>query len=589
AGFVWVTADRAALWTDGRYFLQAEQQLDCQWIIMQQGEDGYPSAGDWLLSVLSSGDRVGSDPRYVSISEWTSYSSVLEENNISMVEVADLFDEIWTEDRPERPNSPLIIHTLEYSGEQLSNKIERIRAELNADNSDALVLTALDDTAWTFNLRGSDRETSAMFYSYAIITPTDATLYLSNYTALIAPADVRSHLNTGTDGSCSEVKEYDEIITDLEALAAESGVNKIWLSPSSNYATFSAISGKEKLEASPTQLMKSVKNEVERRRYKECQIRDSAALSRFAAFLEKEVDAGNTWTEVSAAQKLLEIRQCDPAFHSVSFLTISAVGPNAAVIHYRASEATDKQINTDDVYLLDSGGQYLDGTTDVTRTFHYGTPSDIVKEAYTRVLMGAIELSLTVWPFGLHGTEIDIRARAPLYEHGWDYRHGTGHGIGYFLNVHEGPGTIRMGWSEDHAALQEGMFFSDEPGYYEDGSFGIRLETIVGVEKADTPNHFGDDEYLTFEEVTYVPFEPKLIKYELLDIKHRHWLNDYHAKCIERTGALLLDGGHQEAYDWLVARSQPIEDEPNWTNSGPASTPLVQLSVVIFSLLMALF
>ncbi|ELT99658.1 hypothetical protein CAPTEDRAFT_104622, partial [Capitella teleta] len=154
------------LWTDGRYFLQAEQQLDCQWIIMQQGEDGYPSAGDWLLSVLSSGDRVGSDPRYVSISEWTSYSSVLEENNISMVEVADLFDEIWTEDRPERPNSPLIIHTLEYSGEQLSNKIERIRAELNADNSDALVLTALDDTAWTFNLRGSDRETSAMFYSY---------------------------------------------------------------------------------------------------------------------------------------------------------------------------------------------------------------------------------------------------------------------------------------------------------------------------------------------------------------------------------------------------------------------------------------
>jgi len=276
------------------------------------------------------------------------------------------------------------------------------------------------------------------------------------------------------------------------------------------------------------------------------------------AMLEKEIEGGKDWTEVSASVEIRRVRSDYEHFMGVSFDTISAVGPNAAVIHYRPTTETNRKITKTEVYLLDSGGQYLDGTTDVTRTFHFGTPKDIEKEAYTRVLMGAIDLAMTVWPEGYYGSDLDARARAPLWQHGWDYNHGTGHGIGYFLNVHEGPGRINIGFSDIWTPLYEGMFFSDEPGYYEDGSFGIRLETLVSIVEANTTFHFNGKKYLGFKPATLVPFEPKLIKYELLSADQIKWLDAYHQRCQKETGDYLRNVRQDEqAYKWLTDRTIP--------------------------------
>lgn len=282
----------------------------------------------------------------------------------------------------------------------------------------------------------------------------------------------------------------------------------------------------------------------------------------FLAFLETEILAGNTWTEVSAATRLEEIRRTYPDFKGLSFDTISGYGPHASIIHYRpdpSSPDTNSPILTDNVYLLDSGGQYLDGTTDVTRTLHYGTPDAIVKEAYTRVLMGSIDLALTVWPEGLYGSDFDARARTPIWQRGWDYNHGTGHGIGYYLSVHEGPGRITVGFSDIWTPIYEGMFFSDEPGYYEDNVYGIRLETLIQTVEADVPNHFGGKKFLGFKPATLVPFEPKLIDYSSLSTAQTTFLNSYNLRCLNEVGPYLLNiRGNQEAYDWLVARVDPI-------------------------------
>jgi Xaa-Pro aminopeptidase len=300
---------------------------------------------------------------------------------------------------------------------------------------------------------------------------------------------------------------------------------------------------------------------VERRRFFECILRDSVAVVEFAASLEREVKAGAThWWELSASDRLNQIRTGYDHNKGTSFDTISASGPNGAVIHYRPAESTNRRITTSEMYLLDSGGQYLDGTTDVTRTFHFGTPRDIEKEAYTRVLMGSIDLATTVWPDGLYGRDIDARARSPIWQNGWEYNHGTGHGIGYFMSVHEGPGRINIGYDPNHRPLQDGMFFSDEPGYYEDGEFGVRLETLVGVVKVQTPNNFGGRQYLGFLPATLVPFEPNLIKYDLLTKEQKVWLNYYHDLCRTQVGQYLQTHrpNNQTARDWLMLRTEPV-------------------------------
>jgi Xaa-Pro aminopeptidase len=326
-------------------------------------------------------------------------------------------------------------------------------------------------------------------------------------------------------------------------------------------------------------MMKSIKNSVEIQRFTECIVRDSAAVAEFAAILEKEIEANRPWTEMDVMANLSKIRRGYEHNRGDSFETIAAYGSNAAIIHYTAKPETDRRIDTSSVFLLDSGGQYLDGTTDITRTFHYGTPTDKIKEAYTRILIGQIDLATTVWPEGLYGSDIDIRARSSLWTRGWNYNHGTGHGIGYFLSVHEGPGRIGTGYSSSYSPLYEGMFFSDEPGYYEDGDFGIRLEILVLIVKANITDSFEGRKYLAFKPLTLVPYETKLINYDMLSPSHKIWLNEYNQRCRDEVGKYLTARNKQQAYEWILARTEllPLTVPNDATRAGSAADRIIVL------------
>jgi len=584
-GFTIVTETEAALWTDGRYFLQAEYQLDCDWKLMKIATAGYPDGPQWLLDVLPANSRVGAYPNYVSIDIWQDYAVKLSAKNITMVRMTpDLVDEVWSNStiwhRPPKPNNPLIVHTINFTGETSINKVRRVRAELEEEGADCLVVTQLDEVAWLFNLRGSDHANS-QFYGYALVyTNRRSKLFVNNLSSL--DLAVLEHLNLNSTGHCKpgilevdcvELKNYADILIEIRADLS----TDMWMDPLASYAIYEAVGEKifSAAKRSPIALMKAIKNEVEQKRFYDCIMRDSAAVVEFVSFLEKQIAAGVRWTEITASEELKKVRSQYEYNKGVSFDTISAVGKNAAVIHYRPTTDTDRNITDKEIYLLDSGGQYLDGTTDVTRTFHFGIPTDREKEAYTRVLMGSIDLAMTVWPDGTYGRDIDGRARTPLWQNGWNYNHGTGHGIGYFLNVHEGPGRINIGYDPMHTKLYEGMFFSDEPGYYEDESFGVRLETLVGVVDAKTPNNFDGKKYMTFQSATLVPFEPKLIKYELLSVFQIKWLDDYHKSCEEQTGKYLLEVRKDEAaYEWLRKRT--------------AASPSVSAAVTLTSSLIAI-
>lgn len=567
AGYAIITKNETAVWTDGRYFLQADQQMDCNWILMKQGMPEYPTGEEWLAYTLPNGARVGAYPNYVSISTWQSYENALA-GKASLVGVpADLVDVIWTDpERPPRPNNPPFVHTILYAGVDWKDKVLQVRQKMVEQPADSLVVTVLEESAWLFNLRGMD-QTASLFYGYSIVLPDKTSLFLNNYMEMIASTEIQDHLEINPDGTCrvpsdiycTNVYDYSQIINHITQMASEN--RSIWLDPTANYATYSASGSRRLVVRSPIALMKSVKNAVERVKFADCIMRDSSALIEFLAFIENEVVTGNYWTEVSAATRLEEIRSSYPDFKGLSFYTISGYGAHASIIHYRpdpSSPDTNSQILTDNVYLLDSGGQYLDGTTDVTRTMHYGQPTAIMKEAYTRVLMGNIDLALTVWPEGLYGSDIDARARTPIWQNGWDYNHGTGHGIGYYLSVHEGPGRISVGYSDQYTPLYEGMFFSDEPGYYEDNVYGIRLETLVQIVVANTSNQFGGKKYVGFKPSTLVPYEPNLIDYSSLSETQINFLNYYNQRCLNEVGPYLLSRGNQEAYDWLVARTAPV-------------------------------
>ncbi|KAG7156581.1 Xaa-Pro aminopeptidase 1-like 1 [Homarus americanus] len=428
-GNVAVTADEQALWTDGRYFLQADSELGCDWLLMKEQIDGVPTISEWLRSKLVSGAKVGADPRLIAADTWKFYSE-------------------------------------ELASKRWEDKVADVRAEMERQGADILVITAPDEVAWLLNLRGSDVETTpevkfqqmhdtvsdalcslAVFRSYVIIGRNNVELFVPP--DKITPA-VDNHLNVNQCGEqeCVIITEYIAILDRLRVLKLNNGITKVMLgkkysySGGASYAIYSAVPEEKRLVTiSPVLEMKARKNPVEIKGMKDSHIRDAVALCDFLSFMEKEINSGNSWNEITASEKLLELRRQQQNFMGVSFKTISAFGPNGAVIHYRPRPDTNREITTESLYLLDSGGQYKDGTTDVTRTMHYGEPTSFQVEAYTRVLIGAIDLARLIFPEGTDDTDIDILARRPLYEVGLDYRHGTGHGIGHFLGVHEGEDT----------------------------------------------------------------------------------------------------------------------------------------------------
>ncbi|XP_042203854.1 uncharacterized protein LOC121853643 isoform X2 [Homarus americanus] len=576
-GNVAVTADEQALWTDGRYFLQADSELGCDWLLMKEQIDGVPTISEWLRSKLVSGAKVGADPRLIAADTWKFYSEELAKSDIELVaEETNLVDLVWpAEERPPYSQDPIYIHELQFAGKRWEDKVADVRAEMERQGADILVITAPDEVAWLLNLRGSDVETTPVFRSYVIIGRNNVELFVPP--DKITPA-VDNHLNVNQCGEqeCVIITEYIAILDRLRVLKLNNGITKVMLgkkysySGGASYAIYSAVPEEKRLVTiSPVLEMKARKNPVEIKGMKDSHIRDAVALCDFLSFMEKEINSGNSWNEITASEKLLELRRQQQNFMGVSFKTISAFGPNGAVIHYRPRPDTNREITTESLYLLDSGGQYKDGTTDVTRTMHYGEPTSFQVEAYTRVLIGAIDLARLIFPEGTDDTDIDILARRPLYEVGLDYRHGTGHGIGHFLGVHEAPIQVRIYSTEEHK-LEVGHFFSDEPGYYQDNQWGIRLETILTVVTKETEYKF-DKQSLGFEPVTLVPFEAKLINTTLLEDIQCDWLNDYHTRVREVIGPELLNQGHQVAYDWLVTKTEPLKC-PHHRQSSPVSS-----------------
>ncbi|XP_064603094.1 xaa-Pro aminopeptidase 1-like isoform X2 [Liolophura sinensis] len=604
AGTAVVTADKAALWTDGRYFLQADEQLDCNWILMKAGQPNVPTTYEWLEKELSNGQAIGASSynnpigKLISKGQWLPEIQELLDAGIQFRPIDnDLVDAIWTTGRPAIPAGPVEIHPISFAGKNWSEKVGFVRNHLSAANVTALVVTGLDETAWLFNLRGADIPYNPFFISYAIVEMDRVRLYLRDHSTKLSSQDLQTHLNTNADGSCTgkqgncvEVKNYNSMKADVAALAMQSSTRKIWISHSCNYAIYNSIDRtKAYQKSSPIALMKAVKNSVERQGMKNSHIRDAVALISFMQRLEKEVKEGKPWTEVSAAMELKKYREKQDYMKGLSFPSISGFGSNGAIIHYKPSNVTDRTITTEGMYLLDSGGQYLDGTTDVTRTFHFGTPTDFEKEAYTLVLMGAIDLALLKWPAGLYGRDLDAVTRAPLWKAGLIYNHGTGHGIGAYLSVHEGPGRISLGYRETtyESKLYDGMFFSDEPGYYEDGKFGVRLETIVEIVYVSTKYQYKNTKFLGFNPITLVPFEPHLINVQMMSAEQISWLNAYHKKVMDIVGKRLKDEGLTDAYKWVEARVKPYE-MPTFPSS-PATTVTCSVFVVMVTSVLTLF
>jgi len=580
AGTAIITLEgKARMWTDGRYYLQATSQMEPDnWALMRQEDASQP---EWLKKSLDPGSVVGFDPYLFSVANFSSLRKELSGTGIRLVGVeANLVDRVWGADQPPRPANPVVPLEIQFAGEEWASKVTRVRDAIRAKGCDLLVLSCLDEVAWLLNLRGSDIPNNPVFFSYLALTQNRIVLFINE--AQITE-DVINHLKTSDPFFQVEIKPYE----DIKSFLRDRSFKKVWLSNQASHGLAACVpilpeastdaanggggaapsGGSDSggtsvvMEVSPATLMKAIKNPTELKGFEACHIRDGAALTAYLAWLDKNVSKGDI-TEMSGAQKLLEFRQAMSHFVQISFDTISSSGPNSAVIHYHPRPETDRALTTEEMYLVDSGGQYKDGTTDVTRTVHFGNPTRFQKECFTRVLKGQIRLATAKFPNKCVGSRLDSIARLALWEVGLDYKHGTGHGVGSYLNVHEGPiGISYRPYPDDHG-LQKGMILSDEPGFYLDGEFGIRLENLVQVVGADVAHSdkwsSGTGDFLTFDTLTMVPVQSKLILPELLTREELDWLNEYHETCREKVGPVLREMGNTEALNYLVTETKPL-------------------------------
>ncbi|TFK37159.1 putative Xaa-Pro aminopeptidase P [Crucibulum laeve] len=552
AGCAIVTLDKAFLFTDGRYFLQAEKQLDQNWTLMKQGLPDVPTWQDFLHKNLEPSTRIGIDPTLISAVDAESLTKQLTSKKSELISITkNLVDAVWA-DRPQRPKNPIFHLDEKYSGQTHTDKIGKVRDELAKKKAKAVVVTMLDEVAWLFNLRGSDIDYNPVFFAYAVVT-TDSV-------ALFVESEQLDEVARKALGSSVTIKPYTAFFDYIKTLPGTLDLNdqsKVLLGDKASLAIAEAI-GQDKctIVRSPLADLKAIKNEIELEGFRQCHIRDGAALAKYFSWLEEQLNNGVELNESQGADKLEEFRSQLDLFKGLSFTTISSTGPNGAIIHYSPDPADCAIIKKDQIYLCDSGAQFLDGTTDTTRTWHFGTPTDEEKRAFTRVLQGHIAIDTAVFPEGTTGYVIDSWARRALWQDGLDYRHGTGHGVGHFLNVHEGPHGIGVRIAYNAAALKAGMTVSNEPGYYADGRFGIRIENIVLVCEVKTPNNFGDKGYLGFEHVTLSPMHKKLIDTSLISADEKKWLNEYHAETLSKVSPLLQND--LRALEWLKRECSPL-------------------------------
>ncbi|KAH6114600.1 Xaa-Pro aminopeptidase P [Parastagonospora nodorum] len=558
AGYAVVTHDKAALATDGRYFNQAEKQLDSNWELLKQGIQDVPTIQEWTADQVEGGKVVGVDPSVVTGADARKLAEKIKKKGGEYKAVDDnLVDLVWAAERPARPSEKVIVQPMEYSGKSFDEKVEDLRKELEKKKSLGFVVSMLDEVAWLFNLRGNDIPYNPVFFSYAVITPTVVTLYVDESKL---PKEVKDHL-----GDKVAIRPYEAIFGDITALskdafeAADADATKKFLTSNrASWALNKALGGDDKVEEirSPIGDAKAVKNEVELEGMRQCHIRDGAAISEYFAWLEDQLlNKKATLDEVDGADKLEAIRKKHDKFMGLSFDTISSTGPNGAVIHYKPEKGACSIIDPNAIYLCDSGAQYHDGTTDTTRTLHFTKPTDMEKKAYTLVLKGNIALERAKFPKGTTGFALDSIARQFLWAEGLDYRHGTGHGVGSFLNVHEGPIGIGTRVQYSEVSLAVGNVISDEPGYYEDGKFGIRIENMIMVKEVETNHKFGDKPYLGFEHVTLTPHCRNLVDMTLLTEDEKKFINDYHKEVFEKTSKFFEND--KLTMDWLKRETAP--------------------------------
>ncbi|KAK4448596.1 peptidase M24, structural domain-containing protein [Podospora aff. communis PSN243] len=561
AGTAVVTLEKAALATDGRYFNQASKQLDSNWELLKQGLQDVPTWQDWAADEAAGGKTVGLDPTLIPSSVAEKLHESIKKNGGTGLEAVseNLVDLVWGSERPARPSESIKLLPEKYSGKDSLSKLTDLRKELEKKKSAGFVVSLLDEVAWLFNLRGSDIAYNPVFFSYAIVTQDSAILYADS--SKLTP-EAQSYL---ADNKIA-VKPYDELFADTKALASQAAANgdgatpkKYLISTKASWALKLALGGDKFVEEvrSPVGDAKAIKNETELNGMRQCHIRDGAALTEFFAWLEDQlIDKKAVLDEVAAADKLEEIRSKHQDFVGLSFDTISSTGANAAVIHYKPEKGSCGTIDPNAIYLCDSGAQYFDGTTDTTRTLHFGTPTRAEKTAYTLVLKGNIALDSAVFPKGTSGFAIDCLARQFLWKSGLDYRHGTGHGVGSFLCVHEGPIGIGTRKQYIDVPLAAGNVLSIEPGYYEDGAYGIRIENLAIVREVKTENSFGDKPYLGFEHVTMVPYCRNLIDVSLLTEDEKKWLNDSNKQILANTEHFFKDD--PVTHKWLLRETQPF-------------------------------
>eukprot|EP01053_Blabericola_migrator_P011287 Blabericola_migrator_1__11286@NODE_665_length_6969_cov_168_040568_g485_i0_p2_GENE_NODE_665_length_6969_cov_168_040568_g485_i0NODE_665_length_6969_cov_168_040568_g485_i0_p2_ORF_typecomplete_len668_score116_45Peptidase_M24/PF00557_24/1_6e45Creatinase_N_2/PF16189_5/6_5Creatinase_N_2/PF16189_5/5_9e36Creatinase_N/PF01321_18/2e22Creatinase_N/PF01321_18/0_00026Peptidase_M24_C/PF16188_5/1e04Peptidase_M24_C/PF16188_5/2e18MutS_I/PF01624_20/0_14_NODE_665_length_6969_cov_168_040568_g485_i049056908 len=581
AGTAIIGLDKAYLYTDGRYFLQAERQLDAEfYTLMRANTPGCPKPCELIKSLNVK--RVGYDPYLHTKAFIEDYQGELKGTETKLVAIhkgslkdpetgveegqLNLVDLVWEEEgcRPPYPSGPLETFAEQYQGATVSEKLVKVRESMKEDDVGVLILSALDDVAYLYNLRGNDTEEAREFVAYAIVTTDKAYLYLKNHDVSgRVPSDCGCQLGAAK----VEVRCYDEVGQDLARLIKELDVKlRVHVDSNVNLALTtvakSAVdNNKDRIitKKAVVAIMKAVKNQAEVRGMIDCHIQDGFALTRFLAYLESlSPEKLAEMTEVDVSDVLESMRAERPGFLKVSFDTISAVDSNGAVIHYKAEAETAKAMNPRGMYLVDSGGQYIGGTTDVTRTIHLGIPQDFERDLYTRVLIGHVELAKIVFPPKIYGCQLDILARAPLWSIGMDYRHGTGHGVGSSLAVHEGPPNIsfRCPPASIDVPFQPGMVVSNEPGCYIDGQFGIRIENMQVCVERRTPHNFDGQTYLGFEQLTLVPYCRKLIKLELLSPEQIRYIDSYHAYI--KQVLTPMAGDDQAFVSWLAAACAPL-------------------------------
>ena len=542
AGTAVVTMDKAALWTDSRYFIAAEEQLQgTEFKLMKERVEGTPTISQWLGMSLAhiNGAVVGLDGYVNAANEVRGLAEELRrQGGITIRTNFDPLDIIW-KDRPEIPLNTVAQHPLEYAGETAESKLQRIRTAVKRSGAEALLVTALDDIAWTLNLRGSDVHCNPVAVAYLLIDVEKTILYINK--VKLAPSAADALKAAGV-----VVEDYGNVV---EGLRHFDGYN-ILLDPNQvNYALFSAVSAKKVVEAaSPVPYLKCVKNEAEIRGFHSTMLRDGVAMVKFLHWLKPAVEAGGQ-TELTVEKKLTSLRAEQPLFKGVSFDTIAAYQEHGAIVHYEATPETDVELKPRGFLLLDSGAQYLDGTTDITRTIPLGPVTEEQKKVYTLVLKGHIQLELCKFPNHASGTQLDILARQTMWKEGLNYMHGTGHGVGSYLNVHEGPHQIRMEWKP--APLQAGMTVTDEPGLYLAGKFGVRIENTLLI-KDFMETEFG--KFLQFESLTLCPIDLSCADLDMLTAEEKQWLNDYHKMVFEKLSPLLND----EEKEWLKTNTARI-------------------------------